>query len=98
MLENASEFAARMSAPTLEGNWFVFCNAKFAQPKTLLKHIRNAAAHGHIVKFGNKLSLKSHNTQGKENMRGEITLNLFEPFITALVATATTKEIEGAKE
>lgn len=96
-LANAAEFAARMNTPLPAGNWFVFSNTESAQPRSLFKHIRNAAAHGHIKKIGKKLSFQSYNTKGKETMRGEIQVGLFEQFIHALVDTATTKQ-EAPKE
>lgn len=89
--KNIEDFTNRMKSALPSGSWFVFCDRESAQSKSLFKHIRNAAAHGHIRKTGSKISLHSY-SQKKEVMRGEIEIKIFEAFILALVDTATSKE------
>ncbi len=91
-LNNSEEFANRMNAPLPSGNWFIFCNTASAQTQSLFRHLRNAAAHGHIRKTRAKLSFQSFNTKKKEVMKGEIEMEIIEPFVRALVGTAITRQ------
>lgn len=95
-LKNTVDFANRMKAPLPSGNWFVFCDTQGSQTKSLFKHLRNAAAHGRIRKTRTKLSLQSFNIEKKEVMKGEIEMEIFEPFVRALVGTAITKQPRAA--
>jgi hypothetical protein len=86
----AKGFEDRMQLPTpSNNNWMVFTDPKESKVKSILYHLRNAAAHAHFAKPSrNFLEFKSDNLQGKRVMQGRIEVRHFQSFINALSDTA----------
>lgn len=86
-------FGTRMRSPIPKNkNWIVCTDPKKSQVKSILYHLRNAAAHAHFVKPSqNFLEFKSDDLQGKRVMQGRIEVKHFQSLINALAETAKPK-------
>lgn len=87
------KFKERMSSswPTNK-NWIVFTDSEKSQAKSILKHLRHAAAHAHIEKITTTvLQFKSYNLNKKQVMQGQIEQKYLEQFLNALAETVKSK-------
>lgn len=95
-MKSAVEFETRSQSPwPAKRNWIVFSDGEGSQARSVLKHLRNAAAHGHIEKGGTTLQFNSYNTKGKQVMQGQLESKIFIDFIKALLKTAVIKTPKG---
>ena len=90
---SAKDFEIRMqSSMPKNSSWLVFVDLKKSQVKSILYHLRNAAAHAHFVKPSrNFLEFKSTGQDGKRVMQGRIEVRHFQSLINALAETAKPK-------
>ena len=92
--DNQTEYSSNQDITLKEevNDYLYFVNIESSQPKSILRHLRNAVAHAHVQKVKNQLLLNAFNIKKQEVMRGKLKQKIFISFVDALVTSSRPKK------